>query len=82
MVVFGHNPGVAVGVATGAAAKSAGSQPYAEIRGGVLRERVMQEHVNMHPFASLVNRDVRTKTLILGRGGWSRIEQRACDYLA
>lgn len=51
MAVFGSNPGVAVGVgvATGAAAKSAGSQPYAENRGGVLRRRVMPEHVNAHP---------------------------------
>lgn len=61
--MFGRNPRVAVGVATGAAAKSAGSHPYAE--NGVLCERVMREHENTHPFASLVNRDVRTKTLIL-----------------
>lgn len=66
MVLIGHIPRVAVGIATGAAAKSAGSQPYAENCGGVLRERVMQEHVNTHPFASLINRDVRPKTLILG----------------
>lgn len=57
---------MAVGVATGAAAKSAESRPYAENRSGVLRERGMQEHVNTHPFASLAHRHVRTKTLILG----------------